>query len=115
MAHKVINIDGKEVPFTCTAGTLRRYRMKFRRDLLKDAQRITKAVQTAGDLDDEEYGIFEDVAYIMAKQADDTITEDVTAWLDNFGMLSVQNVMPEIIMLWLGTVEGIEEAKKNNQ
>lgn len=115
MAHRIINIDGIEVPFTCTAGTLRRYRMKFRRDLLKDAQRITQAVQTTGDLDDEEYGIFEDVAYIMAKQADDSLPDDVNAWLDQFEMLSIQNVLPDIIMLWLGTVEGIEEAKKNNQ
>lgn len=115
MAEKTLNIDGKEVKFVCTAGTLRRYRMKFRRDLLADAQKLIKAVQGGDDLSTADLEVFEDVAYIMAKQADDTVPEDPNDWLDGFSVFSVYNVLPEIVPLWLDTTQGIEEAKKNNQ
>ena len=114
MAEKTLNIDGKEVRFECTAGTLRRYRMKFRRDLLADAQKLIKAAKgddmTAADLE-----VFEDVAYIMAKQADTNVPDDPNDWLDTFEVFSVYEVLPELVTLWLGTTQGIEEAKKNNQ
>lgn len=115
MAEKTLNIDGKEVKFVCTAGTLRRYRMKFRRDLLADAQKLIKAVQGGDDLSTADLEVFEDVAYIMAKQADDTVPEDPNDWLDGFNVFSIYNVLPEIVPLWLDTTQGIEEAKKNNQ
>ena len=88
--------------------------MKFRRDLLADAQKLIKAVKGGDDLSTADLEVFEDVAYIMAKQADDTVPEDPNDWLDGFNVFSIYNVLPEIVPLWMDTTQGIEEAKKKD-
>lgn len=46
--------------------------------------------------------IFENVAYIMAYHADNTIPDNIDDWLDQFEMFSIYEVLPEILAL-LGT------------
>ena len=55
---------------------------------------------------------FENVAYIMAKQADSTIPANPDDWLDQFEMFDIYNVLPELIELWGLSAEPIEESKK---
>ena len=112
--EKTINISGKPVKFASTAGTLRRYRHKFHRDLMVDAQKLVKASQI-GEMDVDTLEVFEALAYTMAKQGDPTIPDDPDEWLDQFDTFSVYEVMPELIALWVGSVAPIEESKKNNE
>lgn len=44
--------------------------------------------------------IFENVAYIMAYHADNTIPDNIDDWLDQFEMFSIYEVLPEILALW---------------
>lgn len=60
--------------------------------------------------------IFENVAYIMAKQGNPSIPEMINDWLDEFNVFSIYEVLPEILELWgLNTESQIESKKKMNQ
>ena len=44
--------------------------------------------------------IFENVAYIMANHADNSIPASIDDWLDQFDMFSIYEVLPQILELW---------------
>ena len=48
MLRKKVEIDGREVEFKASAAVPRIYRMKFRRDLFMDLQKIAKSVKKKG-------------------------------------------------------------------
>ena len=110
--EKIVEIGGQKVPFKATAGTTRRYRAKFGRDMMKDMQDLTNEYLKSGTLSIEVLEIFENVAYIMAKQADDSITDDPDEWLDNFEIFSIYQVLPEIQTLWNLQQMTLSESKK---
>ena len=60
----------------------------------------------------EELDIFANVAYIMAWQYDNTIPSDPDEWLDQFDMLSIYLILPQIIELWGLNTEQLEKPKK---
>ena len=76
MLRKKVEIDGREVEFKASAAVPRIYRMKFRRDLFMDLQKIAKSVKKKGKKEDKESSeipiedleMFENIAYVMAKQ-----------------------------------------------
>jgi hypothetical protein len=90
-----INIGGVDVAFRASGATLRRYREKFNRDLLEDFNEIT-----SGNISSEVIYKLQDLAYIMAKQADDSVPEDVDTWIDGFDVFPFNEVAPKIITLW---------------
>lgn len=57
--------------------------------------------------------MFENIAYIMAKHADNSIPETVEDWLDQFNTFSIYQVLPELIELWGLNLKTDAEAKKN--
>lgn len=109
--EKLIEIDGRQVPFKATASTTRRYRERFNRDLFVD---INKLIPNAskGEMGSEDLQVFENIAYIMAKQADPTIADDPDEWLDTFEFLSIYVVLPQIIELWGLNVQTLDKPKK---
>lgn len=106
------------IAFKATAATPRIYRSTFARDLYKDFAKIQKSISEGdpdnSDLDIDTLTTFENIAYIMAKQADPTIPDTADEWLDSIdGVLSIYAILPEIIELWgLNTAE-TSTAKKN--
>lgn len=108
--QKTIEIDGKGVNFAVSASTPRRYREKFGKDLFKDLQGYT--AENAGNIDTS---VIENLAYIMAKQADpDGVPDSVIDWLDNFAMFSLLKCAPEFFYMWAENAETLETAKKNS-
>ena len=57
--------------------------------------------------------IFENVAYIMAYHADNTIPDNIDDWLDQFEMFSIYEVLPEILALWGTNLITDVDSKKN--
>lgn len=98
--EKTISIDGKDVKFKATASTIRRYRERFGRDLLLDFQKLQSDASGGESLGADTLGIFENLAFTMAKQADPTIPDDPDEWLDGFEMFSIYLVLPQIVELW---------------
>lgn len=118
--EKLIEIDGKQVPFKATARTPVLYRSIFGKDIFKDLVRLTDKVKKATEnnasesvLDDETLQVFLNIAYIMARQADKTIPSDMGEWLDQFSMFSIYQILPELLELWNMNMTQISEAKKN--
>ena len=109
--EKIINVNGQDIRFKATASTTRRYRERFNRDLFQDIANLQPSVEkeylTAGDLE-----VFENIAYIMARQADPDIPDDPDEWLDQFEMLSIYEVLPQLIELWQMNTFEISETKK---
>ena len=104
MIKKEIEICGKMVPFRSSATIPRLYRAKFKRDIFKDLSKLEKSykgkTENGDELQIEDLEIFENVAYIMAYHADNTIPDNIDDWLDQFEMFSIYEVLPEILALW---------------
>lgn len=112
--QKVIIIDGKEVGFKATALTPRLYRHWLGRDMIRDMSALRKAYNKVNslpkDATDEEkeeaqfsamdLEIFENVAWVMARQYDTSIQLNADEWLDGFVMFSIYEIMPHILELW---------------
>lgn len=112
-----IEIDGKQIAFRASAAIPRIYRMKFHRDIYKDLQALEKSIggnsEDASSLDMFSLEMFENIAYVMAKHADNSIPDSPEEWLDNFNTFSIYQVLPQLIQLWgLNTQTEVESKKK---
>lgn len=112
--EKIIEIDGKQIKFKATGATPVLYRRKFNKDLLLGMQKLNEAFVNQN-YDNGSLEVFENLCYIMAKQGDSTIVDDVEEWYDSFNMFSIYEVMPQIIELWNTSTQQIVEPKKNNE
>ena len=117
MVEKIVNIDGKGVRFKASATIPRLYRLKFRRDIFKDLTKLEKAYsdKPEGGFEIDDLEIFENVAYIMAAHADESVPPTIDEWLDQFGMFSIYEVLPEILDLWGSNLFTDVPAKKNSE
>lgn len=113
---KAIQIDGQKVLFKASAAIPRLYRMKFHRDIYKDLRDLEKSIENqeeqTSSMDIFSLEIFENIAYIMAKHADDSIPSTPEEWLDNFNTFSIYQVLPELIQLWGLNIQTTVETKK---
>ena len=103
--EKNILIDGREVPFKATAATIRIYRQTFQRDILNDMERLQKEASD-GRMTAEALEMFENMAYVMARQADPTIPSTADEWFD------IYQILPEIVALWGVSTTTLSESKK---
>ena len=104
MLSKTVKIGDREVTFKSSASVPRMYRIKFKRDIFQDLNRLEKSYKKRSDgteeLQIEDLEIFENVAYIMALHADPTIPKTIDEWLEQFEMFSIYEILPEILELW---------------
>ena len=111
MQEKTVLISGKEVRFRSSAAIPQLYRIKFKRDIIKDRPKLEKSYKGKTDegeeMQIEDLEIFENVAYIMAYHADHSIPGTIDDWLDEFEMFSIYQVLPEILELWGANTENI--------
>ena len=122
LINREIMIDGKEVEFKASAAVPRIYRMKFRRDLFMDLQKVAKSVDKKGKKKDKEESeipiedleMFENIAYVMAQHADPkNVPADIMEWLEQFQTFSIYQILPAILELWNLNEETQSKAKKN--
>ena len=103
--EKIIKFGSREIPMAATAGTLRRYRMKFRRDLMVDMMALGKTMKN-GNRNNSNFSranleMFENVAYIMARR-------------DGFEMFDIWEVLLQILEMWNLETSTLVESKKNS-
>lgn len=116
MLKREIEICGKKIPFRSSAIVPRLYRAKFKRDIFKDLSKLEKSYKGKTEDGDEfqidDLEIFENVAYIMAYHADNSIPASIDDWLDQFDMFSIYEVLPQILELWGDNLATEVAAKK---
>lgn len=125
--EKMVKIDGREVGFRATALTPRIYRHKIGRDMIQDLNKLqssyNKAMRLPDEVTDEErkeaqlsaldLEIFENAAYVMAKQYDANLPNSPEEWLDGFETFSIYEILPAILELWqLNTATTAKPKKK---
>lgn len=99
--EKTIKIGDYDVTLKATANTPKRYRNIFNKDLIAEMQKLYlhMDMKTGRFKDGADFEVVENLAYIMAKQYDDSIgTQE--EWLDNFGIADIYYAMPQILTLW---------------
>ena len=102
--EKKVKIGEIEVSFKANASTPLRYRMLFKSDLLKDIERLQK--------DNSDTTPVLQLAYVMAKQANPDITDDIVEWLDQFDLIPFYQAMPQFLALWGESKTTLETTKK---
>lgn len=121
MAKKTITLYGKEYKFVASGITPRKFRNKFKRDLLVEMQHIYKDIDEKtleklknGEIDKEKIEVdnlnmelLEDLAYIMCIDPDkpDTVEE----WLEQFELMDSIDVVMTAFELWEGGETTLEE------
>ena len=114
--QRTVEIDGRQITLRATARTPRLYRQTFGRDMMQDMAKLRDAynarVKDGVDLSMVDLEIFENLAYIMAKQADPSIPDSPDDWLDTFGMFSIYEIFPDMLKLWKSSVQTLSEPKK---
>ena len=105
---KTIIIAGKSVLLRKTGGTILRYKRQFGREFLTDLQKILvlRSSLTPDMAPEEKAKIvlsaetewMYDILYIMAQQADPTITDELE-WLDRFDDFNVWQVFDQVMPL----------------
>ena len=114
--ERSIVVGNSEIKFRASSIIPRRYRFKFGRDVVSDMNQLCKNFKKASadlreDATDEEkkeaqlsvmdLTIFENVAYILAKQADPSLPDTPDEWLDSIdGVFSIYQILPTIMELW---------------
>ena len=117
--EKTISVGGKEYRMRASALIPRLYRYKFKRDMIKDMRQLEKdfkkAVNLPADATEEEVldaelsvldlTIFENITWLMIKNAGEEIPNDPDEWLDTIdGVFSVYEVLPQILEMWEGNL-----------
>jgi hypothetical protein len=118
---KTIEIDGKQVTFRASAAIPRLYRIRYRRDIMRDLHALAKAVEQAkgenpesgSTLDYFSLELFENIAHCMAHHADPQNTPDTPdEWLEQFNVFSIYQVLPQLLELWGMNLQQDVESKK---
>lgn len=118
---KNIIVGNNTVKMKATAGTPRLYRITFKRDIFKDMEQLQKSFKGNEQMPIEDLTVFENVAYIMAKQADYddsgarlyNVPDTADEWLDGFdGIFSIYEALPQILELWGDNIVTMSESKK---
>lgn len=129
---KEITIDGVPVLFRADASIPRLYRIHFGRDVFADmakliqkvapdetpetiAEESPEEIESKMDISSMDNEVLENMAYIMAYHADKEHTpQNIDDWLAQFGVMSLTNVLPQILELWSINTQSTSEVKKKN-
>lgn len=112
--EKTITIDGKDIRFKSTGAVTKRYKMQFQRDFFKDLSKMivplagtdfeNEELEAAKIMEQIDFDLFQDLAWVYAKTADPSIPEPLT-WLDSFSTFPMMEIIPELQELLMLTID----------
>lgn len=109
--EKTIEIDGKQVIFKSTGATALRYKAQFGKDFFSEIYKMEgmqKALKSkkndAEKLANIDFELFYNIAWVLAKTADNKIPEPLT-WLDNFDTFPIMEILPELNELIISNIQ----------
>lgn len=104
--EKIVKIGNQEVALKATANTPKRYRDTFNKDLIVELQKLYAHVdqETGTFIGEVNLEVVENLAYIMAKQANNKI-KSIDDWLDDFEATDIYNSLPAILGVWASSTE----------
>lgn len=105
-------VNGSEIKLRATAATVRNYRNRFGRDFLTDMGMLESRLVVDKTIVSESMDVAEMTAYIMAKDADESVPDSVEEWLNQFDPLFIYKVIPSVLEMWRGNTKSLNVAKK---
>lgn len=109
--RKTINIAGKDVELKATASTIRKYRAWFNRDLLVDFKKFQKAFTEGMEVTTDAIEVVQNLTYVMARQADNSIPGNIDDWLDSFDAFPIHDFAVDVVTLWAESLQVKVESK----
>ncbi|QRN86036.1 hypothetical protein JR334_02035 [Clostridia bacterium] len=117
--EKVIEIDGRQIPFKSTGAYLIRYKQQFGRDAIQDLCKIDQAIKQETkespakvvDVDAFDMLIFYDMVWTLAKTADPDILPPME-WLDTFSTFPLTDHLGEWLEMIRSSFSTVVESKK---
>jgi len=115
--EKVLVIDGKQVKFKSTAAFAKRYKAQFQRNIFADFYKMGNAVsngengEEAIDFERLDIDLFYDIAWVLAKTADDSIPP-VDEWLDTFEEFPIEEILPKLMDMVTKSIASTVASKK---
>jgi hypothetical protein len=113
--EKTITIDGKAVLFKTNGATPLRYKAQFGKDYFKEILKLAPLQNMAGkkkmsakDLEVLDFEVFYNIAWIMAKTADPSISDPIT-WLEGFDVFPMADIIPELQDMMLASFEATKK------
>ncbi|WP_409229197.1 hypothetical protein [Gudongella sp. SC589] len=104
--EKIMTIDGRQVKFKSTAAYLLKYKAQFGRDAIQDLVKVLESVDSKTkeikDISALDLGVFYDMVWALAKQADPTIPPPME-WLDGFDTFPLLD--KENFPVWLEMIQ----------
>ena len=102
MIEKKIMVDGQEVPFKTSAALPRLYRQFFNSDIFIDLNNIRTKVgkNKKTELPADALSTIENLAYCMAKHADQDIPDKVEDWLAQYSTTAIYMIAQQIMEMW---------------
>lgn len=106
--EKTIEISGQQVNFKTSGAIPKRYKMQFQRDFFKDLLGMGALSSVDGkvdvnDIQNINFEVFYDIAWTMAKTADNKIPDPMT-WLDGFDEFPIIEILPELQDMLAATI-----------
>lgn len=103
--EKIIKIDGRDVKFKATGGTMYRYKSQFGREYIADVIELENCrlkvpdgkggTKTSYDMTKFSLETMYNLAWVLAKTADDTIPPP-QEWLDSFDEFPIVDIWKEL-------------------
>ena len=104
--EKTLTIDGKQIRFKHTGGTLMRYRNQFNSEFFADLSALGTA---QSDPTKVNFAVIENMIWTFAKTADDSVPDPQT-WYDSFEDIDILEVWSELSEL---TAKALKTLQKN--
>lgn len=111
---KTIDINGTEYTFKASGLTPILYADKFNGDMIADMDRLTKEYRKGDAIPPHLLAMFAQMAYIMNKQGDPSVSDDFYEWLDALEIFDIYEVLPQILELWNMNQQTHSTQKKRN-
>lgn len=111
--EKIIEIDGKKVPFKSTGAFLLRYKAQFGRDALADLVKMEtgfKKLQDTKIADDVDTTALFNLIWVLAKTANPKIKPPMD-WLDSFNEFPIYEIVPQLEELIYSTLQSTVKSK----
>lgn len=104
--EKTLIIDGKQIRFKHTGGTLMRYRNQFNSEFFADLSALGAAQSDATKVN---FAVIENMIWAFAKTADNSVPDPQT-WYDSFEEIDILEVWGELAEL---TAKALKTLQKN--
>ena len=104
--EKTLTIDGRQIKFRHTGGTLMRYRNQFNSEFFADLAVLNNA---QNDLTKINFAVVENLIWAFAKTANERIPDPQT-WYDSFDEIDILEVWSELSEL---TAKALKTLQKN--